>query len=44
MDAKTRLGLLLAAFDEADTQEKKASLAKAMRELAETEYARLNSA
>lgn len=44
MDAKTRLGLLLAAFEEADTPAKKASLAKAMRELAEAEYARLQNA
>lgn len=44
MDAKDRLGLLLAAFEEADTPEKKASLAKAMRELSEAEYERLNNA
>lgn len=43
MDAKEKLALLLAAFDQADTYEKKASLAKAMRELAVTEYERLNN-
>lgn len=43
MDDKTRFGLLLDAFEETNDPAKKASLAKAMRELAEAAYERANS-